>query len=575
MHIRTTLVLAVALSCAVSLTLAGPAHASLKCRSTIGKTVSKYVQAHTKILQKCEGGVLAGKLTGPCPAADPKAGPAIAAVAAKTGPAITKACCGADKTCGTADDETGIFTQARCPDVEGVTSDAAANCSSIIVEDLAGIAACANCVAAEQAEEMNEATYSGFVGTSPGTAENKCQIAIGKATAAYFGTRSKLLQKCHDAQLKGKVTTPCDLDPKTATALSAAEGKKVAAICKACGGPDKLCGPEQCQNAGSTNGSACASNADCAVCSDDQTACANTVDCNACTAGAVGHPCDAAADCRACSAGNVGAHCEVDGNCRVCVGGGNPGTPCPIGVIQCTGGGTCPTPAGSCAAAIPNSCAGGTIATCGGGDCRGDDDLTKTQIGYFAKCPLITDAGVNTGPNVESLQDIIECVDNTADTRSGCADAIAAPFASQNIPLACERSIPACLGDQGPATVQVSITSTIGNLGAISVALGYRDASVAGSGDLDPVTGPVQPTFFNGQVSINDDGRQVIVAIVAADPGFDPIPASGTPSLLFDADVSKCTGFLAADDVSCIVRDAADTNSATVLDGVTCSVTVL
>jgi hypothetical protein len=555
---RKTLFLAGALGSVASLMLAGTADASLKCRSTMAKTAAKYVQGYSKILQKCEEGVLAGKLSGTCPAADPKAAGKLAGLLAKVGPAISKAC---------PPSETGIFTHGRCPDVEGGTADAT-NCSDIVVQNVDDISACITCIAAEEIDELNAASFnSGFVAQAAGSTEAKCQAAIGKNTAAFFQTQSKLLSKCRDGQLKGKITTTCELDPKTADGLASAEAKKVAAICKACGGADKACGPETCQNAGATNGNVCTVNSACNVCSDDQAACGSTLDCNTCTAGFVGGACDADVDCRVCTAGNVGAQCELgNGACNICSGGSNPGAPCPIGAFQCLGGGTCG--GGTCAATVAGSCAAGAIATCGGGDCQGTDDLKLADIGFTATCPGIT--GGN-GAVVQSLGDIIDCVDATASTRGNCTDAIGASSQTQNLPLGCENNVASCVGNQGAATIQVTVASSVGNLGAISVALGYKDANVAGTGELDPVTGPVQPTFFNGQVLVTDNERQVVVSIVASDPVGDPIPVG----MLFDADVSKCLGFVSADDVSCVVRDAADATGATILEGVTCSVSVL
>jgi len=65
MNMRKTLFLAGALGGVASLMLAGTADASIKCRSAMAKEAAKYTQGHSKILQKCEASVLAGKITGP------------------------------------------------------------------------------------------------------------------------------------------------------------------------------------------------------------------------------------------------------------------------------------------------------------------------------------------------------------------------------------------------------------------------------------------------------------------------------------------------------------------------------
>ena len=74
---------------------------------------------------------------------------------------------------------------------------------------------------------------------------NKCQHAIGKATSAFLSSKSKALQKCWDAKLNGEAIASCVPplagDGKYLAAIAKAETKKIATICKACGGADKGC----------------------------------------------------------------------------------------------------------------------------------------------------------------------------------------------------------------------------------------------------------------------------------------------------------------------------------------------
>ena len=72
---------------------------------------------------------------------------------------------------------------------------------------------------------------------------NKCQATIGRAATTFLGAKSKALAKCWMSVNAGKATGTCpDTDGKAAGAIVKAEAKKIAAICKACGGGDKACG---------------------------------------------------------------------------------------------------------------------------------------------------------------------------------------------------------------------------------------------------------------------------------------------------------------------------------------------
>src|SRR5262249_20851531 len=81
------------------------------------------------------------------------------------------------------------------------------------------------------------------------SALNKCQQAIGKATAKFLIAKDKSLAKCWDARFNGKHGDTCpnagaavgSTAQKAAVAIGKAEAKKISAICKACGGADKAC----------------------------------------------------------------------------------------------------------------------------------------------------------------------------------------------------------------------------------------------------------------------------------------------------------------------------------------------
>src|SRR5262249_36774901 len=76
-----------------------------------------------------------------------------------------------------------------------------------------------------------------------GDAVNRCQQAIGSATTRFLRDRSKALQRCWDARLRGVHANPCP-DPgdgKAAGLIRSAERRKVTHICRACGGTSTAC----------------------------------------------------------------------------------------------------------------------------------------------------------------------------------------------------------------------------------------------------------------------------------------------------------------------------------------------
>ena len=215
----------------------------VKCQRDLAKGSAKYVQGRAKALDKCEQGKTKGQFppSTNCPT-DPAVTAMFAKLDLKLSGSIAKACGGADKTCGNADDEPlasiGWGSVPNCPDFEssGCTNPIA-NCTDITT--------CLECIhdaAVDQAIALYYASLdSGEFGTN--SAVNKCQQAIGKSTSKFLGARSKAMQKCWDARLKGfhSMTCPADATGKTALLIQKAEQKKVDTICKACGGDDKTC----------------------------------------------------------------------------------------------------------------------------------------------------------------------------------------------------------------------------------------------------------------------------------------------------------------------------------------------
>ncbi len=236
----TPLVVAVVTSLALA---AASAHADpLKCKAAITKTASQYVQARTKALVKCEGAVVAGKLPLATDCGNElKTDAAINKAKVKMEAAIEKACGGPDQDCGAGGDDDSLasigWNVGTCPDIE------TSGCS-MPINDCHDVSDCLECVESEAVDQAVKLYYDDLA--LPSTSDktlNKCQQAIGKASAAFLATKTKVLAKCWAAVNKGTISGPCP-DPgdgKAAAAIAAAEAKKIAAICKTCGGADKGC----------------------------------------------------------------------------------------------------------------------------------------------------------------------------------------------------------------------------------------------------------------------------------------------------------------------------------------------
>src|SRR5262245_45962372 len=119
---RTTRV-HVAMAIALTLMMGAGREASadaVKCKEGIAKQAAAYVQKRSKALQKCEDAKTKGKLpaTQVC-TSEPKTQGALGVLATKLGLAIASACGGADKACGTPDDDSlasiGWGSTANCP----------------------------------------------------------------------------------------------------------------------------------------------------------------------------------------------------------------------------------------------------------------------------------------------------------------------------------------------------------------------------------------------------------------------------------------------------------------------------
>ena len=125
-----------------ALTLPASGGALAKCQVAIGKQLARFLTTRMKTLAKCEQGVLAGKIVGPCP--DTRAATKIAKAATQLRVALCAACGGADKACGGGDDPSlaAIGFAATCPDLDPPHG---APCLDGI-DDVDALARCVGCV---------------------------------------------------------------------------------------------------------------------------------------------------------------------------------------------------------------------------------------------------------------------------------------------------------------------------------------------------------------------------------------------------------------------------------------------
>jgi len=233
----------IAAALVAALTLATTAHADpLKCKQEIAKDTAKYTQARAKALQKCHEAVAKAKLplVTNC-LTEPTAAGKIAKADSKLRAALNKQCGGDDKTCSTTGDNDSLASigwPSACPNFEnGSCTNVIANCNDI--------SDCLICVASAAVDQSMTLSYGALDQGQFGSGSdiNKCQTAIGKNATKFLNAKNKALAKCEKGLMKvpPSVIGPCPDTAGAVPAITKAESKKIAGICKACGGPDKTC----------------------------------------------------------------------------------------------------------------------------------------------------------------------------------------------------------------------------------------------------------------------------------------------------------------------------------------------
>src|SRR6266404_3083150 len=227
--IRAALILVVVLAPHVS-------HAdTIQCERAISVASARYARFSYQARRRCYDAVLKGSQPGPCP--DARASTKLATLNASLHTRIAANCGGPNHQCGDGDDQplsTIGWNIGTCPNFEnGSCTNAIANCTDI--------ADCLSCVGTAVTNQAIALTYGGFNPSPPNAGVVKCQRVIGKRTEKFFSSQTRSLQKCENRVLFGFASGPCP-DPIAAQSIAKAEARKVKAICKACGGPDRTCG---------------------------------------------------------------------------------------------------------------------------------------------------------------------------------------------------------------------------------------------------------------------------------------------------------------------------------------------
>ena len=209
---------------------------SLDCERAISKGYAKFLRADSKAQRKCWDAVVNNASASSCP--DARTTAQITQAASKLRAAVSQKCGGADRNCGLGGDDVPLaaigWNVGVCPNFEG------GSCSNAI-DDCSDVSACLVCVGSAAVDQAMALYYADadLAATNPEVIG--CQRAIGKAGEKFFATKVKALQRCEDRVLVGVSAGPCP-DGAAAAKIAKAEQKKIASICRSCGGADRQCG---------------------------------------------------------------------------------------------------------------------------------------------------------------------------------------------------------------------------------------------------------------------------------------------------------------------------------------------
>lgn len=308
----------------------------------------------------------------------------------------------------------------------------------------------------------------------------KCKAAIIKAGAAFVQGRAKALLACEQAKLGGKLaaSTVCATEIKTSAKLAKVRAALTATIAKACGGDDKSCGGTDDEELAAIgwNISACP-DFETGDCTNPITSCADIPTCLACVnEGAVDQAIGLTfGDLVQTDPKSKDKAVKALRKCQAALGKASAVflaakskalAACWTRVNK-SGTGTCPDAKAS--AAIANAQAK-QIATvtkaCTGVDKEPGtaDDPTPATIGFPATCFEVTPlAGAGCTGSVDTLAQLVGCVDCSTRFTVDCADRVAVPAFVPEYPDACNP--PTIIRRECPAQRVVHIVGGNGSLG--------------------------------------------------------------------------------------------------------------
>ncbi len=368
-----------------------------------------------------------------------------------------------------------------------------------------------------------------------------CQRAIAKANAKYVQAKVKALQKCNDLVVNNAMPGPCP-DATASAKISKAASKLRVAIDKGCGGDDKVCGTggDDDSLASIGWGSGTCPNFENGSCNNAVTDCGDVSDCLLCVDDAAvnqamtlyyGSLDQSATD----SAVIMCQRAIGKETSKFFAAKSKALQKCEDGVLKGTVTGPCPdgAKAAPAIAKAESKKRAGICKACGGGDrlCGGGDDLSTSQIGFASSCPNVTiPGGASCGGPINTVQDIVDCVDCVTEFKADCLDPVAArglkPYPSE-----CNNNAPAtptATATPGGGATQTSTpggggptaTPTPGGGGGCPTSLSFEaDGSAA---DLD-----------NGWTGQSHDSKVINDGVLTlAVSGCDsPAPSCGTCNL--------------------------------------------
>lgn len=278
------------------------------------------------------------------------------------------------------------------------------------------------------------------VGAAPASADPAtCRRSINANLGKFVQAKLKLLQKCEDAVVRGKIAGPCP-DVGTAAKITRAAGKLRRAVSQRCGGVDRNCGiggdDETLASIGWNVGSC--PGLETAVCSNSIDDCNGVVDCVDCVGQAAVdqavvlsygslNPSAVGTDLNRCQAA-IGKNMA-----RLFAIRAQALAKCEDKLLSGVQAGPCPDAAKTLPklARAADKLQVAICKACGGLDrnCGTADDITPAMIGFPASCTDVTVP--NGGPictgAIANLQDLVDCVGCVVRFETDCVDILGVP----------------------------------------------------------------------------------------------------------------------------------------------------